>query len=90
VHAGARAHVDAVVGGADHVLVVLDDQHRVAEVAQVAQRAIRRSLSRWCRPIEGSSSTYITPVRPEPICEARRMRCASPPESVSALRSRLR
>src|SRR6478609_449208 len=44
----------------------------------------RRSLSRWCRPIDGSSSTYITPVSPDPICEARRMRCASPPESVSA------
>ena len=52
--------------------------------------AIRRSLSRWCRPMLGSSSTYITPVRPEPICEARRMRWASPPDSVSALRSRLR
>ncbi len=35
----------------------------------------RRSLSRWCRPIEGSSSTYSTPVRPEPIWLARRMRC---------------
>ena len=51
---------------------------------------IRRSLSRWCRPMLGSSSTYMTPVRPEPICEARRMRCDSPPDSVSALRSRLR
>ena len=47
----------------------------------------RRALSRWCRPIEGSSSTYMTPVRPEPICDARRIRCASPPDSVSALRS---
>ena len=25
---------------------------------------IRRSLSRWCRPIDGSSRTYITPVEP--------------------------
>ena len=40
----------------------------------------RRSLSRWCRPMLGSSSTYITPTRPAPICEARRMRCASPPD----------
>ena len=38
----------------------------------------------------GSSSTYITPVKPEPICEAKRMRCASPPDKVSALRDRLR
>jgi hypothetical protein len=37
----------------------------------------------------GSSSTYITPDKPLPIWLARRMRCASPPESVSAPRSRL-
>ncbi|MDT4830208.1 hypothetical protein FQZ97_636620 [compost metagenome] len=38
VHARARAHVDHVVGAADHVLVVLHHQHRVAQVAQVLQR----------------------------------------------------
>ena len=38
VHAGARAHVDDVVGGEDGVAVVLDDDHRVAEVAQALQR----------------------------------------------------
>ncbi|CFW33081.1 Uncharacterised protein [Bordetella pertussis] len=48
---------------------------------------ISRSLSRWCRPMDGSSSTYMTPVRPEPIWLASRMRWASPPEIVSALRS---
>ena len=42
----------------------------------------RRSLSRWCRPMDGSSKTYITPVSPEPICEASRMRWASPPDKV--------
>ena len=36
--AGAGADVDDVVGGQDRVLVVLDDDHRVAEVAQAAQR----------------------------------------------------
>ena len=46
---------------------------------------IRRALSRWCRPMLGSSRMYSTPVRPEPICVARRMRCASPPESVAAV-----
>ena len=39
MHPGARAHVDHVVGGMDHVLVVLHHQHRVAEVAQVLERA---------------------------------------------------
>ncbi|MNS71702.1 hypothetical protein D3C72_1050800 [compost metagenome] len=39
VHAGAGAHVDHVVGGVDHVLVVLDHDHAVADVAQVFERA---------------------------------------------------
>ena len=46
----------------------------------------KRSLSRWCKPIEGSSNTYMTPVKPLPIWLAKRMRCASPPERVSAER----
>ena len=39
VHAGARADVDHVVGQADRVFVVLDHDHRVADVAQVLERA---------------------------------------------------
>ena len=42
--------------------------------------AINLSLSRWCNPIDGSSKTYNTPVNLEPICVAKRIRCASPPE----------
>jgi hypothetical protein len=38
VLAGARADVDDVVGGADRLLVVLDDDHGVAEVAQPLER----------------------------------------------------
>ena len=38
MHAGAGADIDDVVGGADRVLVVLDHDHGVAEVAQPAQR----------------------------------------------------
>ena len=38
VDAGAGADVDHVVGGADRVLVVLDHDHRVADVAQVLER----------------------------------------------------
>ena len=38
VDAGARADVDDPVGGADRVLVVLDDDQRVAEVAQRDER----------------------------------------------------
>ena len=38
VHPGAWPHVDDVVGAADRFLVMFDDDHRVAEVAQVFQR----------------------------------------------------
>ena len=38
MHAGAGADVDHIVGGLDRVLVVLDHDHRVAEVAQAPQR----------------------------------------------------
>ena len=38
VLAGARAHVDDPVGDAHHLLVVLDDEHRVAERLQPLQR----------------------------------------------------
>ena len=37
--AGAGAHIDDEVGGAHHVLVVLDDDHRVAGVAQLLEAA---------------------------------------------------
>ncbi len=37
VLAGAGAHVDDVVGGLDGFLVVLDHDHRIAQVAQVGQ-----------------------------------------------------
>ena len=38
MHAGAGADIDHIVGGADRVLVVLDHDHGVAEVAQPLQR----------------------------------------------------
>jgi hypothetical protein len=53
VHAGAQPHVHHVVGGADHVLVVLDHQHRVAEVAQVVQRADQALVVALVQPDAG-------------------------------------
>ena len=52
--------------------------------------AMSRRLSRWCRPMDGSSRMYSTPIRLLPICVARRMRCPSPPESDPAARSMVR
>ena len=57
VLAGAGAEVEDVVGVADGVFVVLDDEDGVAEVAEVFERVSRRWLSRWWRPMEGSSRT---------------------------------
>ncbi len=39
MHARAGPHVDHVVGGADRILVVLDHQHRIADVAQMLERS---------------------------------------------------
>jgi hypothetical protein len=57
MHAGAGADIDHVIGGADGVFVVLDHDHGVAEIAQPRSVSSSRALSRWCKPIEGSSST---------------------------------
>jgi hypothetical protein len=38
VHARRRADVNHVIGAANRLLVVFDDEHRVAEVAQGAER----------------------------------------------------
>ena len=48
------------------------------------------ALSRWCRPMLGSSRMYSTPVRPEPIWVASRMRWASPPLKVAAARLKVK
>ena len=57
--AGTRADVDDPVGFSDRLFVVLDDQHRVAEVAQPEQVLDEPADCRArCRPIDGSSRTY--------------------------------
>ncbi len=47
-------------------------------------------MSLACSPIEGSSNTYTTPDNPVPICEAKRILCDSPPESVLAFLANVR
>ena len=79
VLAGARAHVDDVVGRAHRALVVLDDEHGVAEVAQALERA--RSAAR-CRAGAGRSTARRG-------CRARRparSRSASPAGSAAPRR----
>jgi hypothetical protein len=73
----------------DRVLVVLDHDHGVAEVAQ-AQGAEQAFVVALVQADRGFVEHVHHAVRPEPIWLARRMRCASPPESVSAERSSVR
>ena len=91
VLAGARPEVDDVVGRAHRPLVVLDDDHGVAEVAQPRQRVEQLA---GCRAGAGRSRARrgcrARPTRLEPICVASRIRCASPPDSVAAARSSVR
>ena len=47
--------VDDPVGRAHRLLVVLDDDQGVADVAQSPSVRISRALSRWCSPMLGSS-----------------------------------
>ena len=91
-HFVAPGGVDAVIGewigmylfeasSCSTTITVLPRSRNSASVAS------RRALSRWCRPMLGSSSTYVTPTNPAPIWLARRMRCPSPPDSDGAARS---
>ena len=58
VLAGARAEVDHVVRRANRLLVVLDDDDGVAQIAKPGESvASSLRLSRWWSPIDGSSST---------------------------------
>ena len=53
VHARARADVDEVIGAADRVLVVLDHDHGVADVAQVRQRRQQARVVALVQPDRG-------------------------------------
>ena len=53
---GIRAYVDKVVGSTKDILVMLNDNNGIANVAKFFQYTeIRRSVSLECIPIDGSS-----------------------------------
>ena len=54
---GTRTEVDDVVGDRDDLGLVLDDEHRVALVAQPRSRPFIRAMSCGWSPIVGSSKT---------------------------------
>ena len=88
--ARAGTEIEDVIGGADRLLVVLDDDDGIAEIAQPTQRAeqplvvaLMQADARLVEHVENAG-------QPAPICVASRMRCASPPESVPLSRSSVR
>jgi len=85
--ARAGTEIHDVIRLADCVLVVLDHQHRVAEVAQPRQCVEQALVVALVQADRRLVEDVHHATSPEPIWLASRMRCASPPESVSALRS---
>ena len=90
VLAGAGADVDDPVALADRLLVVLDDDHRVAEVAQPGERVDEPAVVALVQPDRRLVEHVQRADEPEPIWLARRIRCASPPASVPAERDSVR
>ena len=84
----ARARDRHVIGAADGFFVVLDDQHGVAQIAQILPA---RSAGAHCRDDAVRSKAHpahkARRAACEPICVASRMRWPSPPERVAAERS---
>ncbi len=53
MHARARTHVEDVIGVADRVLVMFHDQHRIALITQVHQRAQQTVIVALMQPDAG-------------------------------------
>ena len=57
VLAGTGAEIEDIVGFADGVFVVFDNEDGVARSRRFSRAEMSRWLSRWWRPMEGSSRT---------------------------------
>jgi hypothetical protein len=79
-----------VVGGAHRLLVVLDDDDGVAEIAKLLERGEEPRVVALVQADRRLVEDVQHADEPEPICVASRMRCASPPESDSAERPSVR
>src|SRR4029079_1238364 len=58
MHAGAGTDVDDVIGHADRILVVLDDDDRIAKTAQAIQRSAQSLVVALMEPDRG----FVEPV----------------------------
>ncbi len=90
VDAGAGADVDDVIGGEDRVFVVLDDDHGVAEVAQVFERGQQAVVVALVQADGGFVEDVEHAGEAGADLDARRMRWLSPPDSVPEARESVR
>jgi hypothetical protein len=82
--------LQVVLGGTDGVLVVSDNVQGVAQIAQLGEGGKQAVVFLLMQADAGFIQHVKDPSQAAPIWVARRMRWASPPERVMAVRSRLR
>jgi len=91
VNAGSGADVDDVVGESNGILIVFDDDDRVAKVSQMGERAEQAFVVALVQPdgrfVENVHHAYQAGADLAGQADALGR---SPPDSVSALRSRVR
>ena len=82
----------SIIWSAD--LIMASSCSTTITVLPISLRSDKVVINIWsscgCNPMVGSSQTYKTPVKPDPICVAKRTLCASPPDKVRAVRSMVR
>ena len=88
--APASGPISMIVRFCQHLGVVVDKDDRVAVGNQVVHDAVQADDVRGCSPMDGSSSTYSTPVVRLRTARASCIRWRSPVESVADARSSVR
>ena len=80
--AGTGPHIDDVVCFQYGFLIMFNNKHGVAEIAQAFQCLEQAVVITLMQADRRFIKNIKHPGQPEPIWEARRIRCDSPPESV--------
>lgn len=87
VNARTGTHIDHVVGSANSVFVVLDDDNGITDIAQALERLDQALVIALVKADRRLVQNVQNAHERAPICVARRIRWASPPESVAEARS---
>ena len=88
--AGSGTDVDDPIGRPDRLFVVLDHEDRIAEVAEPGQGRDELGVVALMEPDRRLVEDVQDAHQGRPICVARRIRWASPPDSVTLVRSSVR